>query len=55
MRHIFITLNLNQGEYISLMNEKGEVYTGTYENEYNPSNETFRFCNHQMGKLKLFI
>lgn len=52
MRHIFIKLNLKQGEYISLMNEKGEVYSGTYENDYNSSNETFRFSNHSNGQIE---
>lgn len=52
MRHIFIKLNLSQGELIYLMNEKGEGFTGTYENEYNSSNETFRFSNYSNGQIE---
>lgn len=52
MRHIFIKLNLKQGELISLMNEKGEVFIGIYENDYNSSNETFRFSNYSNGQTE---
>lgn len=52
MRHLFVKLNLKQGEFIFLINEKGEGYSGTYENEYNSSNETFRFSNHSNGQTE---
>ncbi len=52
MLHIFITLNLKQGELIYLMNDKGEYFTGIYENEYNSSLETFRFSNHSNGQTE---
>jgi hypothetical protein len=35
------------------MNQKGEGFTGTYENEYNSSNETFRFSNYSNGKIEI--
>ena len=52
MRHVFLKLNLKQGELIYLMNKKGEGFTGVYENEYNSSNETFRFSNYSNGQTE---
>ncbi len=53
MLHIFIKLNLRQGELIYLMNEKGEGIYGTYENEYDSSNDTFKFSNHSNGQIQI--
>lgn len=50
MIHVFIELDLKQGELIYLMTEKGEGFTGTYQNEYNSSKETFTFSNFSNGK-----
>lgn len=52
MIHVFIKLNLKQGEYIYLMNEKGEGFSGTCENDYNSTNETFRFSNFSNGQIE---
>ena len=35
------------------MNERGEGFNGTYENEYNSSNETFRFSNNSNGQTEI--
>ena len=56
MMHMFIKLDLKFGELIYLVNEKGEGYTGIYENDYNSSNETFKFNNYSNGKIEtIFI
>ncbi len=52
MTPIFNKLKLRQGEMISLMNEGGEVFSGTYENEYDSGNETFRFSNFSNGQTE---
>ncbi len=48
----FQKLNLKNGDVIYIQNEKGEGITGTYQNEYNSSNETFKFDNHSNGKIE---
>jgi hypothetical protein len=49
----FNKLKLRIGEVIYLQNAKGEGITGTYQNEFNSSNNTFRFDNHSNGKSEL--
>jgi hypothetical protein len=51
MRQVFIKLNLKQGDLIFLINEKGEGFTGSYENDYDSSYETFKFNNYSNGKI----
>ena len=53
MNEYFKQLNLEFGDYIYIQNERGEGYYGTYENEYNSSNETFKFSNHSNGKVEV--
>lgn len=53
MRNVFLNLDLKQGELIQIMNEKGEVFIGIFENEYNSSNETFRFSNFSNGQTEI--
>ena len=48
----FRELKLKQGEMIYLVNEKGEGYSGLYENGYDNSNETFRFSNYSNGQTE---
>jgi len=50
--YTFRELKLEYGEMIYLINEKGEGYSGTYENDYNNSTETFRFSNYSNGKIE---
>ncbi len=48
----FIKLNLQIGDFIWLMNEKGEGFTGNYAGSFNESNQTFQFNNHSNGKTQ---
>lgn len=50
--YTFRELELKYGELIYIVNEKGEGISGLYENEYNNSNETFRFSNYSNGKTE---
>ncbi|TSE06975.1 hypothetical protein [Aquimarina algiphila] len=51
--YIFKQLNLNRGDLIYIQNEKGEGINGSYEGEYNPSNESFKFSNFNYGKTEI--
>jgi hypothetical protein len=48
----FKKLELEIGDYIWIMNERGEGYWGNYAGEYNPSNQTFKFKNHSNGQTE---
>jgi len=50
--YTFRELELKYGELIYIVNEKGEGISGLYEDEYNNSNETFRFSNYSNGKTE---
>ncbi|GAA3622922.1 hypothetical protein [Flavivirga jejuensis] len=52
MTYLFNKLKLQRGELISLTNEGGEVFTGTYESENNNSSDTFQFSNFSNGQLE---
>jgi len=49
----FLSLNLQKGETIHLINERGVSSVGTYENEFNISTETFKFRNFSTGRLEI--
>jgi len=49
----FHALDLKIGDVIYIQNEKGEGITGTFQNEYNSSNETFKFDNHSSGNMEV--
>jgi len=49
----FQKLSLNTGNLIYIQNKKGEGITGTFQNEYNSSNESFKFINHSNGKSEI--
>jgi hypothetical protein len=51
--YAFRELKLKYGELIYIVNEKGEGISGLYEDEYNPSNETFRFSNYSNGQTQI--
>lgn len=50
--YFFRELELNYGELIYIINEKGEGITGLYQGEYNNSNETFMFSNYSNGQME---
>lgn len=49
----FKELKLKNGDLIYIQNEKGEEITGIFENDYNSSQETFRFQNYSNGKNEI--
>lgn len=49
----FKELKLNYGEQIYIVNQKGEEITGTFEDDYNSSQETFRFQNYSNGQNEI--
>lgn len=49
----FLTLNLKYGDQIYLVNDKGERFNGTYEDEYNSSNNSFKFLNFSNGQIEM--
>ena len=53
--YVFKQLQLKQGDYIYLMTEKGEGFYGSYENDYNNSNESFVFNNHSNGQTEVIL
>lgn len=48
----FIDLNLMPGDYILIINEKGERFGGTYLGQYNSLNHTFKFQNNSNGQTE---
>lgn len=48
----FLEIDLKIGDYIWIMNEKGEGFHGNYGGNYNPAIQTFQFRNHSNGKLQ---
>lgn len=48
----FIKLDLKIGDYIWIMNEKGEGFPGNYAGNFDPSKQTFQFRNHSNGKTQ---
>lgn len=48
----FIKLYLKVGDYIWIMNEKGEGFRGNYDGNFNQLNQTFHFRNHSNGKIQ---
>ena len=48
----FKDLELKNGDIIYIQNEKGEGITGVFE-DYNSSQETFRFQNYSNGKNEI--
>lgn len=50
--NIFIQLNLKIGDYIWIMNEKGEGSHGNYNGNFDPLNQTFQFRNHSNGQTE---
>lgn len=52
MRQVFNQLKLQEGELIIFTNEGGEGFHGSYENNYDESNETFKFTNSSNGQLE---
>jgi len=48
----FIKLDLKQGDYIWIMNEKGEGFHGNYDGNFNQSKQTFQFRNHSNGQIQ---
>jgi len=51
--HTFLSLELKYGDFIYIVTEKGEGFSGNYENDYNSSNETFKFSNFSNGKTEI--
>ena len=51
----FEKLNLKYGDYIWLMNKKGEGYFGFFYNDFNLSKKTFKFRNHSNGKDEIIL
>lgn len=47
--YTFRELELTDGEFIYLINERGEGFSGVYEGEYDNANETFKFYNSSNG------
>lgn len=48
----FEKLNLKYGDYIWIMNERGEGFYGYFEDHSNPGMTVFKFKNHSNGKLE---
>lgn len=48
----FIKLDLKIGDYIWIMNEKGEGFPGNYHGNFDPSKQTFQFRNHSNGQTQ---
>lgn len=48
----FIKLDLKIGDYIWIMNEKGEGFQGNYNGNFDPSRQTFQFRNHSNGQTQ---
>lgn len=50
--YTFRELKLKCGEFIYLVNERGEGFSGVYEGEYDNANETFKFNNSSNGIIE---
>ena len=48
----FIKLDLKHGDYIWIMNEKGEGFWGNFDGSFDSSKQTFRFRNHSNGQTQ---
>ena len=46
----FIKLELQFGDFIWILNEKGEGFPGNYAGNFIQANQTFQFNNHSNGK-----
>ncbi len=51
----FLELDLKNGEYICIMNEKGECTNGNYRNGFDNNNKSFKFQNHSNGKTDIIF
>lgn len=49
----FIKLDLKLGDYIWIMNEKGEGFPGNFDGSFDASKQTFKFRNHSNGKTQI--
>ena len=48
-----IKLDLKIGDYIRIVNEKGERFLGNYNGNVDSSKQTFQFRNHSNGKTQV--
>ena len=48
----FIKLDLKIGNYIWIMNEKGEGFPGNFNGSFDPAKQTFKFRNHSNGQTQ---
>lgn len=48
----FLKLQLKQGDYIWITNERGERFGGIYQGQYNSGNQTFKFQNGSNGQTE---
>lgn len=48
----FIKLDLKLGDYICIMNAKGEGFWGNYDGSFDNSKNTFSSRNHSNGKTE---
>lgn len=48
----FERLKLKYGDYIWIMDEKGEGFYGYFEDQASPGMTVFKFRNHSNGKLE---